>query len=235
MVSSKDYKTLRILRFLKKIFLQIYTKYSDDGWRKAYLSEQRKYLGMVNYVKQLVPAENGALAKLIIPFLIALSSVILFCTLADQATCTRYATVFGIYSFIPVGGPIAAVQVGLTLGISAVDLILFIVFTEVIQALFVVWNFDYTKEVPGIGTMVKRTVEKGEKMIERYKWVMKLEFLGLILLVTTPLQGTGAVAGSVIGRLMGMTPLRTWLAVTLGITFRTALTTLIVLGIISLL
>ncbi|MHC1573740.1 MAG: small multi-drug export protein [Candidatus Syntropharchaeales archaeon] len=56
-----------------------------------------------------------------------------------------------------------------------------------------------------------------------------------MLLVTTPLQGTGAVAGSVIGRLMGMTPLRTWLAVTLGITFRTALTTLIVLGIISLL
>ena len=189
---------------------------------------------MVNYVKHLPLGEKGALAKLIIPLLIALSTIILFFSLADQATCTRYATVFGIYSFMPVGGPMAAIPAGLTLGISAVDLVLFIVFTEAVQALFVVWNFDYTKEIPGIGRIVKRTAEKGEKMIERYRWLGRLGTLGLILLVTAPLQGTGALAGSAIGKLMGMTPLRTWLAVTLGISFRTLLTTLIILGIISL-
>lgn len=174
-----------------------------------------------------------AIAKLILPFCLA-GAVVLLLWFAGQEVYTKYATVFSIYSFMPIGGAVAVIPAGLGLGIPPAGLIAFILFTDANLALFLVWNFDYAKKIPGLGKVVERAEENGEKAIKKYKWAKRFGFVGLVLFVMFPLQYTGSAIGAVAGRLIGMTPLMTWLAVVAGCFLRSTLATLICLGVVSL-
>jgi uncharacterized membrane protein len=101
--------------------------------------------------------------------------------------------------------------------------------------MFLVWNFDYAKKIPCLGKLVERAEESGEKAIRKYKWAKRFGFIGLVLLVMFPLQWTGSAVGSIVGRLIGMPPLMTWLAVIVGTSIRSTLTTLISIGVLSIL
>jgi uncharacterized membrane protein len=160
---------------------------------------------------------------------------VLFLWFAGPETYTKYATAFGIYSFMPVGGAIAVIPAGLGLGIPPAGLIFFILFTDADLALFLVWNFDYAKKIPLLGKLVEKTEENGIKAIEKYKWAKRFGFIGLMLFVMFPIQYTGSTIGSIAGRLIGMTPLMTWLAVVAGCLLRSLITTLIYYGVLSFL
>ena len=174
-----------------------------------------------------------AIAKLIIPFCLGIAAAVIL-ILAGQDVYTRYATVFSIYSFMPLGGAIAAIPAGLGLGIHPVGLIAFIVFSDALVSLFLVWNFDHAKKIPLIGKIVEKVEESGNKALRRYRWAKRFGFVGLVLLVIFPLQWTGSAVGSIVGRLIGMPPLMTWLGVVLGTFIRTTLFTLIFIGVFSL-
>ncbi len=185
-------------------------------------------------MEMVMQMKKIALAKLVIPFCIA-GVMVIFFWFAGQETYTKYATVFSIYSFVPFGGPVAAIPAGLTLGIPPISLIFFIIFTDAVLSMFLVWNFDYAKKIPGLGKLVERAEESGEKAIRKYKWAKRFGFIGLVLLVMFPLQWTGSAVGSIVGRLIGMPPLMTWLAVIVGTSIRSTLTTLISIGVLSIL
>ena len=163
-----------------------------------------------------------ALAKLIIPFGLAGLTVLFFWFFVEPEVSARYAAVFISYSFMPVGGPLAAISAGLTLGIPREALIAFVVFTDAVLALFLVWNFDYAVKIPGLGKLVERAEESGEEAIKKYKWAKRFGFIGVVVLVIFPLAAGGAV-GSVVGRLIGMPPFMTWLAVVVGTAIRSIL------------
>ncbi|MHC1610903.1 MAG: small multi-drug export protein [Candidatus Methanospirareceae archaeon] len=190
---------------------------------------ERSVRERVNEIRQM---KMIAIAKFIIPFCLAGVAVLLL-WFAGQEVYTKYATVFGIYSFMPIGGAVAVIPAGLELGIHPAGLISFIVFIDSVLALFLVWNFDYAKKIPGLGRVVERVEENGEKAIKRYKWAKRFGFIGLMLFVMFPLQYTGSGVGSIAGRLMGMTPLMTWLAVVAGTLLRSLITTLIYYGVLS--
>ncbi len=173
-----------------------------------------------------------AAAKLILPFCLA-GVVVLLLWFAGPEVYTKYATVFSIYSFMPIGGAVAAIPAGLGLGIPPAGLIAFILFTDANLALFLVWNFDYAKKIPGLGKVVERAEENGEKAIKKYKWAKRFGFVGLVLFVMFPLQYTGSAIGAVAGRLIGMTPLMTWLAVVAGCFLRSTLICLGVVGVVG--
>ncbi len=185
-------------------------------------------------MEMVMQMKKIALAKLIIPFCIA-GVMVIFFWFAGQEIYTKYAAVFSIYSFVPFGGTVAAIPAGLRLGIPPVGLISFIIFTDAVLSLFLVWNFDYAKKIPGLGEIVERAEKKGEKAIRKYKWAKRFGFIGLVLLVMFPLQWTGSAVGSIVGRLIGMPPLMTWLAVIVGTSIRSILTTLISIGVLSIL
>jgi len=184
-------------------------------------------------IKMVIKMNKIALAKLLLPFGIAGASV-LFLWLFFPENFGKYVTVFGVYSFLPLIGTLSVVPTGLGLGIHPVPLISFIIFTDAVLSLFLVWNFDYAKKVPGIGELVERVGESGEKALTKYKWAKRFEFIGLVALVIFPLQWTGAGVGSIVGRLIGMPSLMTWLAVIIGTFIRSTLATLIYLGVVSI-
>jgi len=173
-----------------------------------------------------------AIAKFIIPFCLA-GVAVLFLWFAGSEVYTKYATVFGIYSFMPILGLETAIPTGLSLGIHPAALISFLLYTDAVISMFLVWNLDYAKKIPYIGKLVERTEEEGEKAIKKYKWAKRFGFVGLTIFVVIPFQYTGSVAGSIVGRVIGMTPLMTWLAVVIGCSTRSTIWTLISIGVLS--
>lgn len=81
--------------------------------------------------------------------------------------------------------------------------------------MFLVWNFDYTKKLPVVGKYVEQLGEKGKETLEKHKWAKRLGFMGVVILILFPLAA-GSGIGSVVGRLVGLSPLLTWIAVVLG-------------------
>ncbi len=175
-----------------------------------------------------------ALAKLIIPVCLV-GAAMLFFWLEGPEVYMKYVTVFSIYSFFPILGLEAAIPAGLKLGTSPTALISFLLFADAVLSLFLVWNLDYVKKIPYIGKLVERAEESGEKAIKKYKWAKRFGFIGLVIFVTFPFQYTGSVMGSVAGKLMGMAPLMTWLAVITGCLIRSTIWTLISIGVLSFL
>ncbi|KAF5432058.1 putative membrane protein [Candidatus Methanophagaceae archaeon] len=195
---------------------------------KAMETSVKDTVAMVRQMRKI------AIAKFVIPFCFAGAVVLLF-WFAGPEVYTDYAKVFGIYSFMPIGGAVAVIPVGLNLGIPPAYLISFILFTDADVALFLVWNFKYANKIPVLGKLVVITEEKGEKAIKKYKWAMRFGFIGLMLFVIFPLQWTGSAVGAMAGRLIGMTAGMTWLAVVAGCFIRSLLATLICIGVISFL
>ena len=181
-------------------------------------------------VEMVMQMKKIALAKLVIPFCIA-GAMVIFFWFTGQDIYTKYATVFVAY-FAPFSW--VSIATGLILDIHPAALISFIIFTDADLSLFLVWNLDYAKKIPGIGKLVEGVEEGGEKAIRKYKWVKRRRVIGLVLFVMIPISWTGSAVGSIIGRLIGMTSLMTWLAVVIGSSFRSILlTTLIYIGVLA--
>jgi hypothetical protein len=58
--------------------------------------------------------------------------------------------------------------------------------------------------------------EYGREILSERPWMRKLTYLGVVLFVMFPLTGTGAVGGSLFGRLLGMRRFRILTAIALG-------------------
>jgi uncharacterized membrane protein len=100
--------------------------------------------------------------------------------------------------------------------IHPVLIALSIAFIDMIVALFLVWNYDLAKKIPLIGTFMETIEQKGKNSEEKYGWVKPLRFIGIMLFVMVPFQGSGGLVGSILGRLFGMKPWNTFFAISLG-------------------
>jgi uncharacterized membrane protein len=87
---------------------------------------------------------------------------------------------------------------------------------DVVVGLFLVWNFDMLYRVPWIGPRFRTVESRGSDLLHDHSWVRRLAFVGIVLVVIVPFQGTGAVMGSILGRLIGIGPWRTFLAIAIG-------------------
>ena len=184
-------------------------------------------------IREVMVMNKTKLAKFLIPWALGVLTL-LFIWLIFPEDFGNYITVFSVYSFVPLFGTISVVPTGLRLGIPPVPLIAFIIWTDAILALFLVWNFDYAKKIPGLGKLVERVNDTGERALQKYKWASRLGFIGVVLLVIFPLQWTGAGVGSIVGRLIGMQSLMTFLAVIIGTFVRSTIAALIYLGVLSI-
>lgn len=100
--------------------------------------------------------------------------------------------------------------------IHPVLMALSIAYVDMVVALFLVWNYDFAKKIPLVGTFIMKIEQRGKLSEEKYGWVKPLRFIGIMLFVMVPFQGSGGLVGSIVGRLVGMKPWNTFLAITLG-------------------
>lgn len=131
---------------------------------------------------------------------------------------------FGKETIIPLG--IGVLEKGLTIpflnlhvnpiSIDPISMALSIAFIDIVVALFLVWNYDLAKKIPVVGKFIIKVEEKGKNVEEKYGWIKPLRFIGVVLFVMVPFQGSGGLVGSIVGRLIGMTPWNTFFAISIG-------------------
>ncbi len=169
-----------------------------------------------------VPEAVYRAALFVLPFALAFLYVV---SLLAVLPAEAWSIVFGgmvTYLLAPVGTEIVipVVVVGLRLidaGLLAIVLaITGVVLVDVFMALFVAWNWDILERAPGLGRVVRRVEAKCHAVIARKRWGEGATLTALAAYVALPVQMTGGLFGSVLGRVMGLDKTRVFLAVVAG-------------------
>ncbi|OYT29204.1 hypothetical protein B6U98_02910 [Thermoplasmatales archaeon ex4572_165] len=127
----------------------------------------------------------------------------------------KYWSFVSAYFFPPLGKE-TIIPAGILVGIHPLVMALSIAFVDFIVALFLIWNYDLAKNIPLIGTFMKKVESIGKTSSNKYSWIKPLRFIGIMLFVMIPFQGSGGMVGSIVGRLIGMKPWTTLISITLG-------------------
>jgi len=168
--------------------------------------------------------------KFILPFVIGAAVLILIRLIVSGETGTKLLLLMTIY-FIPPLGKESIIPIGISGGEVPIPFIntamnvpsihpllmaLAIAFVDIIVALFLVWNYDFAKKIPLIGTFISKVERIGKTSSDKYGWIKPLRFIGIILFVMVPFQGSGGLVGSIVGRLIGMKPWNIFCAISIG-------------------
>ena len=93
----------------------------------------------------------------------------------------------------------------------------FLVFyMDLAVAYLLTFNLDYVYGMPYFGKRLEGLQDHGRKVVRERAWVRKLTYLGVVLFVMIPATGTGAVGGSLFGRLLGLSRLKTFSGIFVG-------------------
>ena len=170
------------------------------------------------------------LFKFFAPFAIAILGIIILYIVVNRESAGKLFFLMIAYFFPPLGKE-SLIPIGVSGGDITVPLInhqlvvtpihplvmaLTIAFVDIVVALFLLWNYDLAKKIPIIGKFIIKIESIGEKSSSKYNWIKPLRFIGVVLFVMVPFQGSGGLVGSIVGRLIGMKPINTFLAITVG-------------------
>ena len=118
--------------------------------------------------------------------------------------------------FVPPAGKESIIPIAVTMGYPwwLVTIVIFLL--DVAVALFVVWNFDLALKIPLIGRVLASGMTIARNYTENQPWLRRFSTIGLTLFVFFPLQGTGAMNGAILGRLLGLSKARVFGCVCAG-------------------
>ncbi len=118
--------------------------------------------------------------------------------------------------FVPPFGKGTVIPGGIVAGIDPWVLAIATAFVDIAVGVFLTWNFDLAKKIPFIGSGITRVQRKGESMLKSLPWLERASFVGIVVFVMFPFQGSGAVGGTILGRAIGLSPNKNLGAVATG-------------------
>ncbi len=127
----------------------------------------------------------------------------------------KYWPLITAYFFPPLGKE-SVIPAGIALGFHPLVIATSIAFVDIVIALFLLWNYDLAKKIPLVGIFMEKVEKIGKSSSDKYGWIKPLRFIGIVLFVIIPFQGSGGLVGSIVGRLIGMKPINTFYAITIG-------------------
>lgn len=153
--------------------------------------------------------------KFFIPIILGFTVYGLIGLLLEGNTRFTYWSLISAYFFPPLGKE-SVIPTGIGLGFDPLLMAVSIAFVDVVVALFLLWNYDLAKKIPIIGRFMEKIEQIGKASSGKYSWIKPLRFIGIILFVMVPFQGSGGMVGTILGRLFGMKPLNTFLGIGIG-------------------
>ncbi|ABD40683.1 hypothetical protein Mhun_0933 [Methanospirillum hungatei JF-1] len=160
------------------------------------------------------PVINRVL-RLTIPFLLTGVLIGVLFWLYDDTTALQLGGLLLLY-FVPPAGKESIIPAGIALGFPFQIMCLSIFWVDIACCLFMIWNFELICNVPYLGNIIRYLIRKGELYLGKHRWLEQLYFIGLIFFVFFPLQGTGSVSGSVIGKMIGLKSIEIFAAIAIG-------------------
>ena len=127
---------------------------------------------------------------------------------------TEYLALVGLLGayLVPPFGKETIVPLALGVGYPIWVIFLGVVGMDIVTATFISFNFDLLLKVPLVGRWIRWIMRTADKVRKSKPWVEQLSSAGLLLFMYIPLQGSGSMTCSVLGRLLGYKP-----AVSLGL------------------
>ncbi len=100
--------------------------------------------------------------------------------------------------------------------LSSEHLFLLVMWLDVMTALVLAFHIGFLFRLPFVGSRIAALVTDGHFILDAHPWMRRATFLGLTAFVAFPLTATGAVGGSIFGRLLGMSRRATFVGILLG-------------------
>ncbi|MHC4960224.1 MAG: small multi-drug export protein [Planctomycetota bacterium] len=103
-----------------------------------------------------------------------------------------------------------------TFGLTAWELAGMVLFMDLLYAYLLAFNLDWAYRVRTVGPWLKHLADYCKYWLHQQPWMRRFAFSGVMAFVMFPLTGTGAPGGSILGRLVGLTPRVTLSAIATG-------------------
>ena len=117
---------------------------------------------------------------------------------------------------IPPAGKESVIPLGIALDLPWYLVATSVAMLDIGAALFMAWNFDLAMKIPLLGPWIGRFMHHGEEFVRQRPWLERLYFAGLAIFVMVPLQGSGGIGASIVGRILGMPKAEVVAAVAIG-------------------
>jgi hypothetical protein len=144
------------------------------------------------------------LFKVTVPFAIPATIFTILYFVMDYTDWLQLGALALSYLFPPLGKesiiPIGIIEGGFTKW----QMTGLIIMVDMVTAMFISWNLPLAKKIPLIGRLIAWLERKGSKMLSDNPALKTISWIGLVLWVMVPFQGSGGITASIIGRAIGM-------------------------------
>ncbi|MCP1714715.1 putative membrane protein [Methanocalculus alkaliphilus] len=159
-------------------------------------------------------ADEYEIIRVILPFILLLIYIAVSSLLLPPVLFVALLSIIITYILSPVGRWIIPMAIALGFPWWYAGLTIWLL--DILGALFMAWNFGYLFSLPRLGPFVERVIQRIEDILGTHPWLERFTEAALLLYVTLPIQGAGALMGSVIGRFLGIDPWRVFLIIVIG-------------------
>ena len=160
--------------------------------------------------------KSWIVVKFFIAPIITIIGLLVLYFIFDYNTFFTIGSAMFIY-FVPPAGKETVIPAAIVnYDIDPLTIALAIAFIDFVTALFLLWNYDFVKLIPYLGKWMEKTENKGKGNLEEHPWWEKFVFIGVVLFVVFPFQGSGGVGGTILGRVVGLDKHKVLAAITIG-------------------
>ena len=151
------------------------------------------------------------------PFIAAIVVFVIFFLGLPNSMASRFL-ISGALSFIPiVGDKIVLISnapyyFGHGIYIMAVT----IAIMDTLLSWFIVYNIELVKKWGRVGSIISKVETQSRGLLDKHAWMRKVAIIFIVIFVMIPFQGSGGLAASIVGRLMGLKPWKVLLSVATG-------------------
>ena len=156
-------------------------------------------------------------ATLVGPVLLTIALLAAIYIIAGAAFTQRLLTtalsglfLFGRFIILAGHDPEVAKVTG---SLSSPQLFAMVTYLDLIVGGTLIFHTGFLFHLPWFGSRATAFVNDGRFLIRSHPWIRRTTFLGLVLFVAIPLAAMGSVGGTILGRMLGITRLRIFLAI----------------------
>jgi uncharacterized membrane protein len=150
-----------------------------------------------------------------IPFILGSLLILTLWIMYDYQQFIQIVSLIFLY-FIPPAGKESIIPAAIALGFSWQVVCFVFTYVDMVLCTFMLWNFDVVCRIPILGRWISFLVQNGSNYLSKHRWIERFCFIGLATFVFLPLQGSGSIGGSILGRILGMNPSKIFSAVLAG-------------------
>lgn len=154
--------------------------------------------------------------KFLLPIIAEFLIILTLLFFLDTVDFVHVTKVMGLY-FVPVTGKESIIPLGvvhynlhpLLVGVAIAQI-------DVVTAVFMHHNFEYSKNIPYMGDWIRKFEKKNTEYFNKRRFLRRLAFLLTVLFVIFPSRGSGGIAGYIFGKTLGLSGKNVLIAITVG-------------------